>query len=138
MPLLPRAGDGVHRAGGQVHAADGMVFGVGNVQRIAHQFHALRMVEGRAGVVPVRKVLGAGTDDSLRLPVQIGDDDAVVVGVRNEQSVARAVGKYLTRESQRGFFNGLRFEAQVATVDQPLFVKLGDHSPYQIIKSLVG
>ena len=138
MPLLPRAGDGVHRSGSQIHPADGMVLGVGHVQRIAHQFHALGVVERGGGIVAVHEGFRSRTDDGLRLSLQVGDDDAVVVGVRNEQSVARAVGKYLTRESQRGFFNGLRFEAQVAPVDQPLFVKLGDHSPYQIIKSLVG
>ena len=64
MPLLPRARDGIHRASRQIHPADGVVLGVGNVQRIPHQLHALRMVERGAGVVAVREVLGAGTDDS--------------------------------------------------------------------------
>ena len=138
VSLLARAGHGVHDAGAEVDAADGVVLGVGYVEGIAHQLHPLWVVEGRGGITAVCEALGAGSNCGLRLSVQIGDHDAVVVGVGDEQAVARAVGQNLAGEGQGRVLSFLRRQAQVASVDQALFVEFGDHTPQQVIESLVG
>ena len=101
VTLFAGAGDGIDLAGCQIDSANGVVLGVSEVQSVPQQLHALRVVERGSGIVAVHEVLFAGTDYPLNLSVQIGHDDAVVVGIRDEQPVARAVGEDLARESQR-------------------------------------
>ena len=115
-----------------------MVFGVGHIQRIADEFHPLRMVESGGSRIAVGKPLNAAADNGLRCAVQVGNDDAVVVGVGDEQSVAGAVGQHFAGEGQRGIGNGVGLEVERPAVNQPLRVKLGNHPAQQVVKSVIG
>ena len=119
-----------------------MVFGVSDVENVADQFQTLRVVEGGAGVAAVGKVLGAGADYRRRAAVQVGDDDAVVVGVGDEQSVAGAVGEDFAGERQGGIGGGIGIgiglEVEGAAVQHSFGVKLGNHTGEEVVEGFVG
>ena len=76
--------------GGEVDFADGVVFGVGQVEFIADQAGALGAVEGGLGEGAVVEAGGACADGVEVLAFEVGDDDAVMAGVGDEEPVAEA------------------------------------------------
>ncbi len=78
-----------------------MVFGVGHVQRVAVQGHALRMIERGGGEIAVGGADFAGADDGLQFAIEPGDHDAVVIAVGDEQAAAGFVGQNFAGVAQR-------------------------------------
>jgi len=79
--------------------------------------HPLWLVEGRRREVASFEATrsGAGNIDDLA-GVQVGNDDAMVIGVGNEQTAPGGVGENLARERQHGFGRPLDIEVDRGTV----------------------
>ncbi len=95
-----RAGERGHRLRFHVEYADAVVLAVGHVHRVAVNRHALRVVELGLVEGAVRLARRAGPGDGQLLAVQVGDNNAVVRAVGDEQPLALAVGHHLAGEVQ--------------------------------------
>ena len=78
-----------------------MVLAVGDVEHVALEGHALRIVEAGLGEGAVRLAGFAGAGDGDLFAVEIRNDDAVMRAVGDEQPLARGVGQHLAGEEQR-------------------------------------
>ena len=63
IALVTVADDGGDAAGGKIHPPQSVVFGVGQVEDIPIQGHALGMVEAGRRKIAVRQALFAGADN---------------------------------------------------------------------------
>ena len=127
MSLLAGAGDRLDSFLLQVDLAQHVILGIGHVEHVLAQRHALRMIE--AGLVKVA-VLGADLARADRLDqcaVELGDHDAVVIAVGDEQPVRFFVGQHLARKAQRRGRRlvGRQVEPQRRVVEQPLLLVVG-------------
>ena len=77
-----------------------MVFLISDVERLAVQRHALRVVELRFGKAAVGQAALTVANDCLHVAVQRRDDDAVVAGVRDEDPIALLVGHQFAGERE--------------------------------------
>ena len=69
-PCSPVPCDGLHLTGPQVNAADGVVLGVGDVEYVAVNGHALRVIEGRVSQRAVNQGFFASADDLLHIAIE--------------------------------------------------------------------
>ena len=68
-----------------------MVFRIGYVQRGSVKYQALRVVERRCSKITISLTNFTASDDIEQLAIEIGDDNAVVIAVGNEQTISRFI-----------------------------------------------
>ncbi len=135
-----RSGNGADLPRHQIHCSDGVIVGIRYVQRIAIQRHALRCIEGRFAITPVIESHRPRTDDiQYFVAAQVGDHDAVVTAVGNEQTVAYRVNRHFAGKGQRAARMGGRFQLnrQRVTVDFAQSIEIADHAPDHPVKILI-
>ena len=116
-----------------------MILRVRDVERVAVQRHALRIVEPRLLERPVHEPGVRPAGDCRHPPVQRRDHDPVVIGVRDEEPVAPGVREHLAgkREGTRRLLLPLRDEVDGTPVDCALRVELGHHLADQPVERVV-
>ena len=77
-----------------------MIFGVDDVEDVAVQGHTLGMVECSCVKIPVGPTNSATPGDIEHLPIEVSYDNAVVVGVRDKESLRRRMGEDFAGEGQ--------------------------------------
>ncbi len=97
---------------GQVNDSDHVVFGISHVEFVADQHGPLGVIEGRVGISSVLPTDRSAADRFLECSVESGDDNAVVVGVGDEQSAALVIGEHFAGELQRAGFQAMAFEIE--------------------------
>ena len=86
----------------EIDGADRVIFGVGDVQRLAVQAHPLGTIERRPVEAAVVKPFVAAADRDRLGPVEVGLDDPVMAGIGDEQALAGRVGEHLARDRAAG------------------------------------
>ena len=138
VALLACACNGLHVSGLQVNAADGVILGVGDVEYVAVYSHALRMVEGRLRQRGVNQGFFPGADYLLHVAVEGRNDDAVVVGVGDEQPSASLIRQDLAGEAEVVLRAGRRRGGQRGALHDAQLVELRHHARHQGIELLEG
>ena len=115
-----------------------MILGVGDVEYVAVYSHALRVIEGRLHQRAVNQGLFPGADYLLHVAVEGRNDDAVVVGVGDEQPSASLVRQDLAGEAEGVLRAGRRRGGQRRTLHDAQFVELRHHARHEGIKLLEG
>ena len=116
-----------------------MVLGVGDIERVALEREPLRLVERGVVEAPVAEAAVATSDHRLHLAVEIGDEDAVVSGVADEEPAAGLVGQDLAGEHERRRGREpLGLEREGPPVDHPSRVELLDHLADEVVERLEG
>jgi hypothetical protein len=89
-----------------------MIARVGDVERVAFEREALRPPEGGGVERAVLRALRARADGLDERAVEPRDDDAVVVGIGNEEAAAALVGQDLAGEGERQVADLRAFERE--------------------------
>ena len=131
------AGNRHHGLGREVHFAKKMIFRIGDIEDILMQRTALRMIERCRREIAIVAANRAAADGVKELAVEVGHDNAVMVAVADEETIAWSIGQHFAREQQRrigGFHqvNGKRLFVQ----EVPLAI-VGD-APLQDFRHVGG
>ena len=86
-PLYAGARNRLYLSGAQINLAKEVVLGVGYVQIVAGQRHALGVVERRRLKTSVRPTDVPRADCPEQLAVQRSQDDSIVIAVGNKQPI---------------------------------------------------
>src|SRR5438874_13335863 len=78
-----------------------MIFGIGNIERVAIKRQTLRSEERRAIKGAIVGAMWAGADGFEQRAAETGNDDPVVIGIRDEDSIAFRISQNLAGKSQR-------------------------------------
>ena len=115
-----------------------MIFGIGDVERLAHERRALRMIERGLAVGTVFGTDGAAADDVQQSAVERADHNPVVVAVGDEQPIVVLIGEHLPREPQRGRFRrgAFQVEADGRPVERSLGLVISDELGNSIVQGL--
>ena len=97
-----------------------MVLGIGNVKRIAVKSHSLRTVQTRLGKLAISRAPRAAADGLYQRAVKFGDNDAIVIRIGDEESIAFGVGQDFSREGKRQVAN----PGALKRKSQRLFIQL--------------
>ncbi|OPY90386.1 MAG: hypothetical protein A4E73_02523 [Syntrophaceae bacterium PtaU1.Bin231] len=121
----------------QVHPADRVVVGIGDVQDLSVQGHALRIAEAGLGEGAVPEARLPAADQRIGLPAgKVVDDDAVMSGIGDEEPRRARVGEDLPREEQKRIGRGFPAERKGAPVDQALRIQRREDFAGQPVEGL--
>ena len=84
----------------QFDLADGVVLGVGDVESLAGQVHALRAVERRLLEIAIVKAFFTAADRDRVGAIEVGLNDPIMAGIGDEQSLAGRRRRPLFRETR--------------------------------------
>ncbi len=132
------AGEGRHGLRLQVHGAEGVVFGVGDVEDVAHQRHALGTVEFGLLERAVGQARSAVADQNGMLTIEIGHHVTVVAGIGDEQAIRFGVGQHLAGIEQGGVVGLLVFREELDGREVQLAFELGDRSGHELVEHFEG
>ena len=120
----------------EIDFSNHVVFRIGYVQRGSVKYQALRVVERRCSIITISLTNFTASDDIEQLAIEIGDDNAVVIAVGNEQTISRFIREDLAWEFEWCFFDVEFFQFEtnrsfiekllLAVVRNYLVKKLGD------------
>ena len=138
--LLARAGDRFDLLFLQIDFTNHMVFGIRDVEHVSSQSTSLRMMEGGSFEISIGGSLLATADDGLHLPLQVGDDDSVVVAVGDEEPAPFAVGKHFAGKAKRGLRSSVsqQRELQRCRIEQLFLLVVGNGSLKKRIERFKG
>src|SRR5689334_12168852 len=99
--LFACAGDCLNVARLQINAPNQMVFGIGDVERVAGKRESLWAMKRRLIEAAVRRADFAGADSVHQCAVEFGNYDSIVIRVGDEESIGCGVSHNLSWESER-------------------------------------
>ena len=111
-----------------------MVFGVGDVEDVAYQRHALGTVKFGLLERAVGQARSAVADQNGMLTIKIGHHITVVAGIGDEQAIRFGVGQHLARIAQGGVVGLLVFREELGGREVQLAFELGDRSGHELIE----
>ena len=129
--------DGRDLLGLEVHGPDGVVLGVGHVKDFVDQAHSLGPVEPGLVKAAVGQSLLPRADHHGRLSLEVGLDDPVVAGVRDEQAIAGAVGDDLAGIEQGAGRSALRLGREGRRVELELSLEVRGQLADRLVEEIV-
>ena len=117
-----------------------MIFGIGHVQRVAVERHALRSKESCTIECAIVGAVRAGANRLDQRAVEPGDDDSVVIGISDEQALALRVSQNFAGKSQWQIANlgALKHKIQRLFVEFSALAKFGNRLANRFIDRFIA